>query len=154
MSFKERLEVVLRELAAKFAVRDSRGILLTPELAHSDFAEMIGSSRPMVTRLMAEMAKEGRLLRQGKQLILRDSLTGESSNGSDAVKEPAQNHHQSPRKPAFAPIGRADGAPAAANGLGQRANGPKVSRRSAGTISTVNTKRNSALTPRSRRDGE
>jgi CRP/FNR family transcriptional regulator, cyclic AMP receptor protein len=70
MSFKERLELVLKELGTKFGVRDSRGILLTPELAHADFAEMIGSSRPMVTRLMAEMTKEGLLLRQGKRFIL------------------------------------------------------------------------------------
>jgi CRP-like cAMP-binding protein len=70
MSFQERLELVLNELATKFGVRDSRGILLTPELAHADFADMIGSSRPMVTRLMAEMTKQGLLLREGKLLIL------------------------------------------------------------------------------------
>jgi hypothetical protein len=45
---------------------------LTPELVHADFADMIGSSRPMVTRLMAEMTKRGLLLREGKRLILRD----------------------------------------------------------------------------------
>jgi CRP/FNR family transcriptional regulator, cyclic AMP receptor protein len=70
MSFQERLELVLSELATKFGVRDSRGILLTPELVHADFADMIGSSRPMVTRLMAEMIKQGLLLREGKRLIL------------------------------------------------------------------------------------
>jgi CRP-like cAMP-binding protein len=35
MSFKERLELILQELGGKFGVRDSRGILLTPELAHA-----------------------------------------------------------------------------------------------------------------------
>lgn len=70
MSFKERLELALTELATKFGVRDSRGILLAPELSHADFADMIGSSRPMVTRLMAEMTKEGLLRRQGKRFIL------------------------------------------------------------------------------------
>jgi CRP-like cAMP-binding protein len=71
MSFQERLELVLNELAMRFGVRDSRGILLTPELAHADFADMIGSSRPMVTRLIAEMSKRGLLLREGKRLILQ-----------------------------------------------------------------------------------
>jgi len=83
MSFKERLELVLRELAVKFGVRDSRGILLTPELAHGDFADMIGSSRPMVTRLIAEMTDRGFLLRQGKRLVLCDPLDCTTPNMSE-----------------------------------------------------------------------
>jgi CRP/FNR family transcriptional regulator, cyclic AMP receptor protein len=74
MSFKERLELVLKDLAVRFGARDTRGILLTPELAHADFADMIGSSRPMVTRLMAEMTNEGLLSRQGKRFVLREPL--------------------------------------------------------------------------------
>jgi CRP-like cAMP-binding protein len=70
MTLKERLEFVLRELSEKFGVRESRGILLRPELTHADFAEMIGSSRPMVSRLFEEMMNEGILLRQGKRVIL------------------------------------------------------------------------------------
>ncbi len=86
MSFKERLELVLKELGTKFGVRDSRGILLTPELAHADFADMIGSSRPMVTRLMAEMTEDAVLLRQGKQFILRERLAGEIPDGSSPLR--------------------------------------------------------------------
>ncbi len=92
MSFKERLEVVLSELAMKFGVRDSRGILITPELAHADFADMIGSSRPMVTRLMAEMSKEGRLLREGKRLILCDPSMDQLSSATEMKKSvPSHN---------------------------------------------------------------
>ena len=86
MSYKERLELVLRELGAKFGVHDSRGVLLTPELAHSDFADMIGSSRPMVTRLMAEMVNQGLLVRQGKRLVLCDSPTPQSPNQREKEK--------------------------------------------------------------------
>jgi CRP/FNR family cyclic AMP-dependent transcriptional regulator len=82
MSFRERLEVVLRELGAKFGVKDTRGILLIPELSHADLADMIGSSRPMVSRLIAEVAEEGLLLRQGKQFILLDSSVKEKFSGS------------------------------------------------------------------------
>ena len=88
MSFKERLELVLKDLSSRFGVRDTRGILLTPELAHADFAEMIGSSRPMVTRLVAEMTNEGLLSRQGKRFVLLEQLAGdqvgiqEKNNGS------------------------------------------------------------------------
>jgi CRP/FNR family transcriptional regulator, cyclic AMP receptor protein len=79
MSFEERLELVLKELGSKFGVRDSRGILLKPELAHADFADMIGSSRPMVTRLMAKMTRQGLLLRQGKRFILCEPLKDDPS---------------------------------------------------------------------------
>lgn len=89
MSFKERLELVLRELATKFGVHDSRGVMLTPELAHSDFADMIGSSRPMVTRLMAEMIKQGFLLRQGKRLILCDSPAHHPERSHESEKSMA-----------------------------------------------------------------
>jgi CRP-like cAMP-binding protein len=49
MSFRERLRTVFADLAARFSVRDARGILLTVELSHDDLAEMIASSRPMVS---------------------------------------------------------------------------------------------------------
>jgi CRP-like cAMP-binding protein len=93
MSFKERLEIVLNELATKFGVRESRGILLTPEMAHADFADMIGSSRPMVTRLMADMTKQGLLLRQGKRFILCDpSANGQiHESGKRAPVSPGGN---------------------------------------------------------------
>jgi len=87
MSFQERLEVVLRELGAKFGVRDTRGVLLTPELSHADLADMIGSSRPMVSRLIAEMTEEGLLLQQGKQYILLEALAREKSDAPTRPKE-------------------------------------------------------------------
>jgi CRP-like cAMP-binding protein len=96
MSFQERLELVLNEIATKFGVRDSRGILLTPELAHADFADMIGSSRPMVTRLMAEMTKQGLLLREGKRLILRKPPADQSSGIEKKKKLVIPSRHVGP----------------------------------------------------------
>jgi hypothetical protein len=78
---------VLRDLASKFGVKDSRGILLIPELGHSDFAEMIGSSRPMVSRLIAEMIANKRLLYDGRHYIVIDHSandSGELNGGSMA----------------------------------------------------------------------
>jgi CRP/FNR family transcriptional regulator, cyclic AMP receptor protein len=80
MNFSERMETVLRDLARKFGVKDSRGILLIPELGHADFAEMIGSSRPMVSRLIAEMVANKRLLYDGKHYI----VVGDSANACAA----------------------------------------------------------------------
>jgi CRP-like cAMP-binding protein len=70
MTYEERLKTVLRDLAVRFGVEDTRGVLIVPELSHSDLAEMVGSSRPMVSRLMAEMTSQGYLLRQQKRYLL------------------------------------------------------------------------------------
>ncbi len=71
-SFRERLEKVLYNLGERFGVDDERGTLLMPELSHDDLAEMIGSSRPMVSKLIADMSKEGSLVRgEKRRFILR-----------------------------------------------------------------------------------
>ncbi len=77
MSFRERLELLLAELASRFGVRDSRGILLTPEFSHETLAEMIASSRPMVSHLIAKMVDQGSIARQGKHYILMNKPVGE-----------------------------------------------------------------------------
>jgi CRP/FNR family cyclic AMP-dependent transcriptional regulator len=71
-NYNGRLEMVLTDLATKFGVKESRGTLLIPEFGHSDFAEMIGCSRPMVSRLIAEMISAGRLAQTGKHYIILD----------------------------------------------------------------------------------
>jgi CRP-like cAMP-binding protein len=70
MSLRERLEVVLSDLGGRFGVSEARGILLTPELAQEELAEMIGSSRPMVSKLLTEMTERGVIARQGRRYIL------------------------------------------------------------------------------------
>jgi CRP/FNR family transcriptional regulator, cyclic AMP receptor protein len=70
MNYSERFETVLRDLTHKFGVRETRGTLLIPEFGHGDFAEMIGSSRPMVSRLIAEMIANQRLAYDGRHYIV------------------------------------------------------------------------------------
>jgi CRP/FNR family transcriptional regulator, cyclic AMP receptor protein len=70
MSLRKRLEFVLAELAERFGVPDARGTLLLPELAQEELAEMIGSSRPMVSKLLTEMTARGTLVRSGRRHIL------------------------------------------------------------------------------------
>jgi CRP-like cAMP-binding protein len=65
-----------------------RRVLLMPEIAHADLADMIGSSRPMVSRPIAAMTEEGVLLRQSKQCILLETLAGEESDSPSQPKEP------------------------------------------------------------------
>ena len=70
MSLRKRLEIVLAELAERFGVPDARGMMLLPELAQEELAEMIGSSRPMVSKLLIEMTERGMLIREGRRHIL------------------------------------------------------------------------------------
>ena len=70
LPFWDRLTIVLSDLAKRAGVRDAEGIILIPEIFHEDLAEMIGCSRPMVSRLIAEMIESGLLARRGKQYVL------------------------------------------------------------------------------------
>ena len=70
MSLRERLQLVLADLGARFGVQDARGVLLTPELAQEELAEMIGSSRPMVSKLLGEMGERSMIACQGRRYIL------------------------------------------------------------------------------------
>jgi CRP/FNR family transcriptional regulator, cyclic AMP receptor protein len=70
LPFWDRLTIVLSDLAKRAGVRDSQGIILIPEVFHEDLAEMIGCSRPMVSRLISQMVESGLLARRGKQYVL------------------------------------------------------------------------------------
>jgi CRP/FNR family cyclic AMP-dependent transcriptional regulator len=70
LDYRRRLELVIDELASRFGVAESRGFLLTSVFNHSDFAEMIASSRPLVSKLIGELIAEGLLIQQGRQYIV------------------------------------------------------------------------------------
>ena len=70
LPLSDRLTIVMSDLAKRVGVRDSRGTMLIPEIFHDDLAEMIGCSRPMITRLIAQMVESGLLARRGKQFVL------------------------------------------------------------------------------------
>jgi len=85
MSYRERLELVLAELGRKFGAPDDDGIAITFEPAHGDLAEMIGSSRPMVSRLIADLIKQGEIARRGRLYILLRGGTIASIAGRNVV---------------------------------------------------------------------
>ena len=78
----DRLTMVLSDLAMRAGARDSKGIILIPEIGHEDLAEMIGCSRPLVSRLIAEMIESGLLARRGKQYVLLKNWDFNQSNRS------------------------------------------------------------------------
>ena len=96
MSLRKRLEIVLGELAGRFGVPDSRGTLLLPELAQEELAEMIGSSRPMVSKLLTEMTDRGLLIREGRRHILLAAQKPADATAGAVPREPGLH-------PAFEP---------------------------------------------------
>src|SRR5271156_5864776 len=70
LPFWNRLTIVMSDLAKRAGVQDADGIILIPEIGHEGLSEMIVCSRPMVTRLIAEMGESGLLARRGKQYVL------------------------------------------------------------------------------------
>jgi CRP/FNR family transcriptional regulator, cyclic AMP receptor protein len=116
MSLRKRLEFVLNELAERFGVPDARGTLLLPELAQEELAEMIGSSRPMVSKLLTEMTARGTLIRSGRRHILLSSekLGGHQRTREEAPAAAAPERESAPRSSARASRGhRAATSPAA-----------------------------------------
>jgi CRP/FNR family transcriptional regulator, cyclic AMP receptor protein len=87
LSFRERLQRVLENLKGRVGVNDGRGVLLLPALTHEDLAEMIGSSRPMVSRLISDMAEDGFLLRGERQHYVLRSTNRPAPSDLPRVKE-------------------------------------------------------------------
>ena len=70
LSLRDRLETVFIELAGRFGAPDARGQLIPLELAQQELAAMIGGSRPMVSKLLLDMVRDGFLTREGRHYIL------------------------------------------------------------------------------------
>jgi len=70
LGYRERLEQALAELGKKFGVADVDGTLLNIETPHTELAEMIGCSRPLVSRIMVELLEEGAIARRGRRYVL------------------------------------------------------------------------------------
>jgi CRP-like cAMP-binding protein len=103
MSFRERLELMLAQLGRKFGAPDDDGIALTFEPAHGDLAEMIGCSRPMVSRLMADLIEQGEIARRGRlYILLKDGAIAALARNGAPASAPAVD----PRILDAAPSGR------------------------------------------------
>lgn len=90
MSFRERLELMLAQLGRKFGAPDDEGIALTFEPAHGELAEMIGCSRPMVSRLMADLIKQGEISRRGRlYILLNDGAIAANVRNPSAATTPS-----------------------------------------------------------------
>lgn len=75
---RSRLAYSIREIAKVFGIADARGKLITLRLSHEDFAELIGASRPMVSKHLKELAEAGVFVKEnGRYIVLREEALGE-----------------------------------------------------------------------------
>jgi len=67
-----------------------------PEVFHEDLAEMIGCSRPMVSRLMAQMIESGLLARRARQYVLLNKwdFGDDNRNSQRSVSRNGGLHHE------------------------------------------------------------
>jgi CRP-like cAMP-binding protein len=69
-SLRQRLLEVVGDLGARFGVPDARGVILDLPLTHEDLADLVGASRPKVTREIRLLESEGIMARQGRRLVI------------------------------------------------------------------------------------
>jgi CRP-like cAMP-binding protein len=91
---RSRLAYSIGEIAKDFGIPDARGKLISLRLSHEDFAEMIGASRPMVSKHLKDMAKSGIFAKQnGRYVILREeALASIAASGRSDVAENKERH--------------------------------------------------------------
>ena len=95
LPFQQRLEVVFSDLGQRVGVHDNRGTLIIPELSQADLAEMIASSRPLVSRLLNEMEERGLVQRRGKQYLLSKGWDSQE-NRVARMQSPLRDEPRSP----------------------------------------------------------
>ncbi|AGB41283.1 cAMP-binding protein [Halobacteroides halobius DSM 5150] len=71
-SVRERLEDELKELAYKYGSEHKRGTLITKKITHQELANLVGTTRATVTKILNQMMENNELLIKDRYLILLD----------------------------------------------------------------------------------
>ncbi len=69
---KARLVALLLDLAARFGVRDSRGVIIDLRLTHREMASLIGATRETVSVAIVELRSEKVVRTESRRVILTD----------------------------------------------------------------------------------
>jgi CRP/FNR family cyclic AMP-dependent transcriptional regulator len=99
MNVRSRLAYTIAEIADRFGIADARGKLITLKLSHEDFAELVGASRPMVSKHLKELAKAGIFRKENARYILsrQDALLAMGSSDRPRCETPASQRAAAPR---------------------------------------------------------
>ena len=68
-----RLATVLLDLAKKFGIRDSRGIIINIKLTHRIIASLIGTTRETVSFAIVDLRRASLIQNDGKRFIITQS---------------------------------------------------------------------------------
>lgn len=71
---KERLLLLLDQLAADGGIADSRGYLLRDRLTHEELARMVGASRVSVSRALSQLRRAGQVVLSGQRIVVQHRL--------------------------------------------------------------------------------
>jgi CRP/FNR family cyclic AMP-dependent transcriptional regulator len=83
---RSRLAQAIGEITKNFGIPDARGKLIALRLSHEDFAELIGASRPMVSKHLKELAQCGIFVKEsGRYVILREEALARIASGKPAT---------------------------------------------------------------------
>jgi len=69
---KGRLLDTLQRLADKHGVKREEGILIKNKITHQELANLVGTTRATITKLLGELVDKDRLLIKDRYLILKD----------------------------------------------------------------------------------
>jgi len=70
MDVRGRLGMAIDDISSRFGIADARGTLIPLRLSHEDFGELIGASRPMVSKHLKELADGGVFYKAGGRYVL------------------------------------------------------------------------------------
>ena len=84
---RRRLAQAIGEITRTFGIPHARGKLITLRLSHEDFAELIGASRPMVSKHLKELAQRRILAQESRRyVILQEDALADIASGKPATR--------------------------------------------------------------------
>jgi CRP/FNR family transcriptional regulator len=93
-SVKVRLSVALLGLIRKFGTRDQRGVILNLPLTHALLADMIGATRPTVSKMVMDLERKGILVRDCRRFAVDvQALCQSADQDAQRTRETAQHGH-------------------------------------------------------------
>lgn len=68
-----RIRMGIHQLARRHGIRDARGTIIDVKITHQELAEMVGTSRETVTRVLARLREQGIVeISQRRMILLND----------------------------------------------------------------------------------
>jgi CRP/FNR family transcriptional regulator len=84
----DRIMHLFARLASEHGVGRDEGTLIDVRLTHADIASLVGSTRETVSLELANLAKAGRIVYDGKSIVLPHDRAGGDARGGDRSGDP------------------------------------------------------------------